>query len=169
MCNWGPGSVSVTQLVLGWLWKLWLVLFQLGLAWKPQLWLTQTPGQAKAIKHGLTWPGLAEAMDLYVKAYKHFFFEKKITQTHSTWYSIQFIIYSSSLKLHQPVTYLRKPSQNPPVFLQFSVCRSGPCNRKKTENQTGPDWLGPYWQLRLHAFQTTQPVSKATCCACNTP
>ena len=32
-----------------------------------------------------------------------------------------------------------------------SVCRSGPCNRKKTENWTGPDW-----RLRLHAFQTTQ-------------
>ena len=32
-----------------------------------------------------------------------------------------------------------------------SVCRSGPCNRKKTENQTRPDW-----RLQLHAFQTMQ-------------
>ena len=37
-----------------------------------------------------------------------------------------------------------------------SVCRSGPCNWKKIENQTGPDQLGPDQQLRLHAFQTAQ-------------
>ena len=40
---------------------------------------------------------------------------------------------------------------------ESNVCRSGPCNRKKTENQTGPDWLGPDWWLQLHAFQTMQP------------
>ena len=40
---------------------------------------------------------------------------------------------------------------------EISVCRSGPCNQKKTENRTGLDRLGPDRQLRLHAFQITQP------------
>ena len=53
-----------------------------------------------------------------------------------------------------------------------SVCRSGPCTWKKTENWTGPDQLGLDWWLQLHAFQTTQPDRfgpVATGCACNTP
>ena len=39
--------------------EVYLVLFWPGLASKPQLWLSQTPGQAKAINQGLAlaWPG----------------------------------------------------------------------------------------------------------------
>ena len=38
---------------------------RLGLRW---LWLPQTPGQAKAIKHGLAlaWPGLGQGFLVYV-------------------------------------------------------------------------------------------------------
>ena len=52
-----------------------VVLFRPGLAWKPWLWpglrwlwLSQTPGQAKAIKHGLAlaWPGLGQGFLVYV-------------------------------------------------------------------------------------------------------
>ena len=41
-------------------------------------------------------------------------------------------------------------------FYLHHVCRSGPCNQKKTENWTRPNQLGPDQQLRLHAFQTMQ-------------
>ena len=74
-----------------------------------------------------------------------------------------------------------KQNQAEPSEIQMipllSVCRSGPCNRKKIENQTGPDRLGPDQWLQLHAFgiekispmNWLQPVSKATGCTCDTP
>ena len=39
-----------------------------------------------------------------------------------------------------------------------SVRRSGPRNRKKTENWTGPDRLGPDRRLRLRAFKMVKPI-----------
>ena len=38
------------------------------------------------------------------------------------------------------------------LMMMISVRRSGPRNRKKTENWTGPDGLGPDRRLRLRDF-----------------
>ena len=73
-----------------------------------------------------------------------------------------------------PIQYIRKPHGTKghrdiltlniwllrltSCLLTSSVRRSGPRNRKKTENWTGPDRLGPDRQLRLRAIKMVKPI-----------